>query len=274
MLKILEKLTGKPAFADNPDDPLIDHLMVCVLATHMEPKQAREAVRALSGGALDFNEIRVSPLYEIEKIIKPHVPKDVLRIAANDVRMSLQDVWDNSHGLDLEPIRGRLPEDQRQFVPKLPNIPGGPAAVIYQLAIGEKQLAFGPREEHLLRRLGMLPRATTPERIRKAVERQVKPADRMRFTWLMGFGAHLYEDDIDPKHPFCKLLIRVNAKELIVREQERKREEARRKAEEKRLQQEEEKRRRAEERERKRQEREEAKRQRALEIKRRKEEAI
>ncbi len=227
ILKLLAPLHGEPALAARPDDPLVDHLMVMVLGLYTTPEDARAAVRSLFDGGLDFNEIRVSGLFDIETLIKSYVPKDVLREAAYAVRMALQDVWDNSHGLDLEPIRGRTPEDARGFLKHLPNIPGGPAALVFQLASGDKYLALGPREQHFMDRVGILPRAKTPDRIRKAVERKVKPADRARFTWVIGASAHLCEteEDFDPKHPVGKLLLRIGAKELKVREQERKRRE-------------------------------------------------
>ena len=273
VLTLLEKQFGEPPLLETSDDPLMDHLLVAVLADYAGIDGAREIVRALSEQFLDFNEARVSPLFELEEVIAPWVKADRRREAANHLRYAMQDVWDGSHGQDLEPLRDAPPAEQRQFLKHLPNIPGGAAALIFQIATGDKRLAFGPNEEHLLKRLGMLPRSTTRERVRQAVERKVKPADRLRFAWLFGNGAHLFETDFDAKHPFCKLLVRVNARELVVREQERKREEARKKAEEKQRKLEEERQRKAEERERIKREKEEAKKQRKLEMEKRKAEA-
>ena len=211
---------------------------------------------------LDFNDLRVSGLVEIEGFFKS-LPKPERRTLAWELRMALQDVFDGTHGLDLEPLRARTPADQRGFLKHLPNIPGGPAALIFQIALGDDQLAFGPLEEHLMGRLGMLPRSQTRERQRLAVARTIPAAERMKFAWLFGSGAKLFEEDFDPKHPFCKLLVSINARELVIREQERKREEARLAAEAKRLAKEEEQRRKAEERERLKAEREAEKKARA-----------
>ena len=181
----------------------------------------------------------------------PHVPAEVRRAACSAVRMALQDVWDGAHGLDLEPLRGRDPEDQRAFLTDLPNTEGGPAALVFQVALGERTLAFGPREQHLLARFGLLPRSSSSQRLRQAMERKIPAADRFRFAWLAGFGSHLYEEDWDPAHPFCKLLIAAGAKEVIERERAEKRAEQQRKQEERLRQQEEARRLRDEERARK-----------------------
>ena len=259
VLQVLAKLHGSPVYSDRVDDPLIDHLLVGVLGCHVEPAEARAGVGALSEAFLDLNEARSSPLGELEEVLAPHVPAEKRRDACAALRMALQDVWDGTHGLDLEPLRGRDPADQRAFLPDLPNTEGGPAALVFQVALGEKSLAFGPREQHLLSRFGLLPRSSSAQRLRQAMERKIPVAERMRFTWLAGFGSHLCEDDWDLEHPFCKLLIAAKAKEVVERERAEKRAEQQRKQEERLRQQEEARRLREEEKARKARERQEQK---------------
>ncbi len=234
VLEVLDDLQGKPIHLERADDPLLDHLLVGVLALHAGVGKAKEALRALSAAYLDFNEVRVSGTGEIRTALEPFVPAERLPQAAWDLRMALQDVYDATHGLDLEPLRGREPEDLRHFATRLPNTAGGPAALVFQLAVGEKHLALGPLEHRLLDRLGLLPRAATPARVRQAVERLIKPGERTRFAWVTGASARLFEHDFDVKHPFCKLLVECRAKELGERERAAKIAEVRRKAEEKR----------------------------------------
>ena len=237
VLDLLESLHGLPVFSERPDDPLLDHLLVGVLSVHAGVGKAREALRSLSASYLDFNELRVSPKSEIEQALAPFVAAEKVPQAAWDLRMALQDVYDGTHGLDLEPLRGREPEDLKHFLTKLPNIPGGPAAMVVQMAVGEEHLVLGPLESHLLERLGMLPRAATPHRVRVAMEKQVKAGERLRFAWVTGAAARMFEKDpeLDPSHPFVKLLVDCRAKELADRERRRKEEEIRKKAEAKRL---------------------------------------
>lgn len=273
-LEVLADLAGTPVHLEHPDDPLLDHLLVGVLAQHTTAAKAKEALRALSAAYLDLNELRVSGKGEIEKALAELVPAERLTQASWDLRMALQDVYDATHGLDLEPLRGRDPEDLKHFATRLPNTAGGPAALVFQLAVGEKHLALGPLESRLLDRLGFLPRAATPQRVRLAVERLIKPADRARFAWVTGATSRLFERDFDPAHPFCKLLVECRAKELVEREKAAKAEEVRRKAEEKRLAIEEAKRLKLEAIERKKREAEEKKKAIEAEKKRKKDEAL
>jgi hypothetical protein len=273
-LEVLADLAGAPVHLERLDDPLLDHLLVGVLSQHTSATKAKEALRAISAAYLDLNELRVSGRGEIEKALEEFVAAEKLQAASWDLRMALQDVYDATHGLDLEPLRGREPEDLKHFATRLPNTAGGPAALVFQLAVGEKHLALGPLESRLLDRLGMLPRAATPQRVRQAVERLIKPAERLRFAWVTGATARLFERDFDPAHPFCKLLVECRARELVEREKAAKAEEVRRKAEEKRLAIEEAKRLKLEAIERKKREAEERKKALEAEKKRKKDEAI
>ena len=237
VLDLLESLFGLPVHSERLDDPLLDHLLVAVLSAHTSLGKAREALRSISQSYLDLNELRISGKAEIQSALAPFVPAEKLPQAAWDLRMALQDVYDGTHGLDLEPLRGREPEDLKHFLTRLPNTLGGPAAMVFQLALGEEHLVLGPLESHLLDRLGMLPRAANPSRVRVAMEKQVKAGERLRFAWVTGAAAHLFEKDpeLDTQHPFVKLLVDCRAKELAEREKKKKLEAIRKKAEEKRL---------------------------------------
>lgn len=245
-IAVMERLGGPPIHAARPEDPLLDHLLVGVLGLRTGAEKAREGIRALCAVFHDLNEARVSGLTELAEALEPFTGAEQARAAANDLRTALQDVYDGTHGLDLEPLRGRDPEDQRAFLKDLPNTPGGPASLVFQLALGEQRLALGPREQQALRRLHLLPGATGPARLRAAMEKVVPAGKRALFAWGVGACGRLFEKDFDPQHPYCRLLVSCRARELVERERERKKEELRRKAEEKRRRIEEEKRRRLE----------------------------
>jgi endonuclease III len=237
-IEVLEKEYGRPRGAEHDEDPLLDHLLVGVLTEWVDRERAQRAVRALSESFLDLNETRVSPLHELAEVLAPvfgsaaaeHVPP-----AALAFRTALQDVYDATHGLDLEPLRGREPEDVRKFLKELPHTMGGPAAAVVQRALGDEHLALTPPEARVLSRLGLLPRASTQARIRQSLEKQVKAPERLRFAWA--FGSHASEvcHAKEPECERCLMLPHCPEGALIVRQRaiDRKRAEAKRLAEEK-----------------------------------------
>jgi hypothetical protein len=247
-VEVLAKHHGAPRTAAKPEDPLLDHLLVGVLTAHVDGDRAARAVRALSDAFVDLNEARVSPLVELASVLEPQLGQ-AAHEAALDVRNALQDVFEGTHGLDLEPLRGREPEDQRKFLKELPHTPGGPAAAVFQLAVGEEKLALPPAEQRVLGRLALLPRSANPVNLRKGVERQVKPAERLRFAWAIGAHAHFPCRKV-PVCEVCPVLPNCphGEKEMKLRSLHRKKEDAKRAIEERRRQEADAKRRRIEER--------------------------
>ena len=239
VLDILEKRHGKPRMAERPEDPLLDHLLVGVLSAWVDREKAAKAVRAISDSFLDLNEARVSPLHELTAVLEPVFgsgPTSHAAEAAKAARNALQDVFDGTHGLDLEPLRGREPDDLKKFLKELPHTMGGPAAVIFQLALGEKHMPVTGPEQRVLSRLGVLPRASTPARIRHALEKVTKAPDRLRFSWVVGAHAG---DVCFAKIPTCETCVLLancphGDTEMKQRALDRKKEEARRAAEDKR----------------------------------------
>jgi len=173
VLSLLEKAYGKPRTADHPEAPLLDHLLIGVLTLWVDRERAVRALRALAESFLDLNEARVSPIAELTNVLHPFLGSKAEE-AAVGLRTALQDVYDGTHGLDLEPLRGREPDDLRKFVRGFSHTQGGPAAAVFQLALGNDRLALMPSEHRVLDRLRVLPQVATPNRVRVVLEKTRK----------------------------------------------------------------------------------------------------
>jgi endonuclease III len=235
VLALLEKAYGKPRTAEHPEAPLLDHLIIGVLTQWVDRERAVRAFRATSESFLDLNEARVSPIAELTNVLHPFLGSKAEE-AAVGLRTALQDVYDGTHGLDLEPLRGRDPDDLRKFVKGFPHMQGGPAAAVFQLALGTEKLALMPSEQRVLDRLKVLPQTSTANRARVLLEKQVKPPERLAFAWAVGSHAGAVCHARDPLCESCFMLPHCPAGEAFVKQREidRKKEEARRAADEKR----------------------------------------
>ena len=240
-LEILEKRYGRPRGAERAEDPLLDHLLVGVLTEWVDREKAHRAVQTLTDAFLDLNEARISPADEVAAVFLPvfgasHATE--AKEAALAVRTALQDVFDATHGLDLEPLRGRDPDDLKKFMKELPHTMGGPGVSVAQRAVGDEHLALTPPEQRVLGRLALLPRASTGPRIRQALEKQIKAPERLAFAWALGSHAGAVCWTKEPTCEICLLLAHCPAGDGIVKQRaiDRKRDEARKAAEDKRRQ--------------------------------------
>jgi hypothetical protein len=261
---------------------LLEQGLYAVLHRHLTAKQAEQTVIALRGGFDDWNELRVSQAQEIAPFIKTSSRKKGLELL-NDrketallIKDYLQDVFQEVHGLELEPLledaawAGQIIADF-----KVLGLVGG--AWLLWVGSGGKVPVHLPLLK-MLDKLGWTARTTSLTKGRDMVDKLVPAGMEREFTIAMHEIVERWGDEDAPIYAEVEALREVPAAkkahadwvQAVKRaEVQREREEARRIAAEKK---EAERLRKEEEKERKRIEAEAKKKARALERKRKVEE--
>jgi hypothetical protein len=261
---------------------LLEQGLYAVLHRHLTTKQAEQTVIALRGGFDDWNELRVSQAQEIAPFIKTSSRKKGLELL-NDrketallIKDYLQDVFQEVHGLELEPLL----EDAAwagQIIAefKVLGLVGG--AWLLWVGSGGKVPVHLPLLK-MLDKLGWTARTTSLTKGRDMVDKLVPAGMEREFTIAMHEIVERWGDEDAPIYAEVEALREVPAAkkahadwvQAVKRaEVQREREEARRIAAEKK---EAERLRKEEEKERKRIEAEAKKKARELERKRKVEE--
>lgn len=261
---------------------LLEQGLYAVLHRHLTAKQAEQTVLALRGGFEDWNELRVSQAQEIAPFIKTSSRKKGLELL-NDrketallIKDYLQDVFQEVHGLELEPLledaawAGQVIADF-----KVLGLVGG--AWLLWVGSGGKVPVHLPLLK-MLDKLGWTARTTSLTKGREMVDKIVPAGMEREFTIAMHEIVERWGDEEAPIYAEVEALREVPAAkkahadwvQAVKRaEVQREREEARRIAAEKK---EAERLRKEEEKERKRIEAEAKKKARELERKRKIEE--
>ncbi len=261
---------------------LLEQGLYAVLHRHLTAKQAEQTVIALRGGFDDWNELRVSQAQEIAPFIKTSSRKKGLELL-NDrketallIKDYLQDVFQEVHGLELEPLledaawAGQIIADF-----KVLGLVGG--AWLLWVGSGGKVPVHLPLLK-MLDKLGWTARTTSLTKGRDMVDKLVPAGMEREFTIAMHEIVERWGDEDAPIYAEVEALREVPAAkkahadwvQAVKRaEVQREREEARRIAAEKK---EAERLRKEEEKERKRIEAEAKKKARELERKRKVEE--
>ncbi|MCA9002531.1 MAG: hypothetical protein KDB61_11445, partial [Planctomycetes bacterium] len=153
---------------------LMEQGAVLVLMRHLTQTQAEASVEALRDGIGDWNEARVCQVQELAQYIKTSTRKKGMELlnsrapAARVLKDYLQDVFQQTHGLDLEFLReestdvGKLIESFEVL-----DYPGA-AYLLWHARAGEIPSHIGLLK--LLDRLGLIPRTTSAARGRAAME--------------------------------------------------------------------------------------------------------
>lgn len=261
---------------------LLEQGLYAVLHRHLTAKQAEQTVVALRGGFDDWNELRVSQAQEIAPFIKTSSRKKGLELL-NDrketallIKDYLQDVFQEVHGLELEPLL-EDPAWAGQVIAdfKVLGLVGG--AWLLWVGSGGKVPVHLPLLK-MLDKLGWAARTTSLTKGREMVDKLVPAGMEREFTIAMHEIVERWGDEEAPIYAEVEALREVPAAkkahtdwvQAVKRaEVQREREEARRIAAEKK---EAERLRKEEEKERKRIEAEAKKKARELERKRKVEE--
>lgn len=184
------------------DASLIEQGMYAILLRRIEPKDAKESVLRLRKAYSDWNELRVAQAQEISG----HLDIGAKGIAAaREIREYLQEVFQRSHGMELEFLRTDAQSTQR-FLSILPYI--GMATSHYLLWIaGNHELPVTPALMRVLDRIGLVSRTASPKKARGVIEPIVPKGQELEFAWKFGEIATRW---CDARKPLCHLCVLVD----------------------------------------------------------------
>jgi endonuclease III len=184
--------------------PLFDQGIVAVLQRHMPLDRASAAYQRLRKAYDDWNEMRVAQVQEIAAVLKNKPPKvgvqalgADIRVAA-DVRDFVQEVFQKSHGLDLEFLK----EDETiagKLLAHMPVLGFATGGYLMWLASGGK-LPVHAALVRTLDRLGIVDRTSSVKKARSAIEPLVPDGRTLDFTIVLGDVADRW---CDQKKPIC-----------------------------------------------------------------------
>ncbi|WP_419191295.1 P83/100 family protein [Saltatorellus ferox] len=250
---------------------LLEQGAVLILMRHMTETQAKASVKALRAAFDDWNEVRVSQSQEIAQHLKTSTRKkgvEMLRErkdAAMALRDYLQDVFQETHHLDLEELR----EDEQTAgkVAMSLRALGLPAAAYLVWVATDGQVPVHSALMKIMDRLELISRTSSVKKARSAIEPLVPKGKELEFTLAFHEIIERWDDESNPIYLTVPSLLATpyGTKTMKEREASIARAEAASKREEERIRKE-------EERDRKKAEAEARKRSRELERKRKAEE--
>lgn len=250
---------------------LLEQGAVLVLMRHMTQNQAEQSVKSLKAAYEDWNEIRVAQSQEIASALRTSSRKKGVallrdrREVAMALKEYLQDVFQQTHHLDLEELR----EDEQSAGKTAASLKvlGFPGAAFLMYVAADGQFPVHLPLVRLMDRLDLIGRTTSLKKARAAIEPLIPKGKELDFTLAFHEILERWEDEEEPIYMTVKALRETpyGMKTAKERETAIARAEAAARREEERIRKE-------EERERKKQEAEAKKRARELERKRKAEE--
>jgi len=242
VVKLLDKIKPRwPLPAPVKDLTLLEHSLLVVLLRHLDQRKAEHAIGHLRKAYPDWNEMRVAQAQEIAAQMlglgRRAAPPDVqnhLR-PARDAREMLQEVFQKTHGLELEFLREDL-AGAAKLVQQMPHLGLAGGGFLLWLA-SNKELPVHAALVRVLDRLGLVSRTGLSKKARETVAPLVPDGSELRFVQCFGEVADRWCDARKPicwecplvdDCPFGKKVRQEHKVQVERQEAQRKKEEARR----------------------------------------------
>lgn len=203
--KLLKKVSPRaPLPKPLKDGPLLDQGMLCILVRHMSQEKAEGVLEKLRKAFPDWNEMRVAQTQEIAAQIvlgdRRGLREEVAPMlsAARDAREYLQEVYQKTHGFDLEFLKDD-PAVASKLVTQMPFLGLSGGSFLLWLATG-KQLPVHGALVRVLDRLGLISRTASIKKARDIIEPLVPEGEDLLFVSAFGEVADRW---CLPTKPIC-----------------------------------------------------------------------
>ena len=193
LIRLVELEWPRPRPAE--EATLLEQGMLAVLQRHLSYEESLGALDALRAGYDDWNELRVTQAQDIASDLG-YEPGDGERIA-QDVRTYLQEVFQQTHGLDLEFLR-EDPLQSSRFVVQLRFL--GLATSYYLLSLASGEMPVTTAMVRVLDRFGLMARTSSMRKARVAIEPLVPAEGQLEFAMVLGQVASRW---CDSRKPLC-----------------------------------------------------------------------
>lgn len=180
--------------------------LYAILRRRLEPAQSTQVIELLKVAYVDWNELRVAQAQEVAQHLVPAKLGALAIPVARDVHEYLQEVFQRSHGLDLEFLRDD-PVSSARFISILPFIGTATASYLLWMA-SNRELPVTPTLVRVLDRIGLVARqGGSMKKARASIEPLVPEGGTLAFAVKFGEIASRW---CDARRPACHSCVLVD----------------------------------------------------------------
>lgn len=181
ILRLLREEYGEPKKPEKRSLPLVQ-LIRSILAEDASDEAAEKALSRLEEEFVDWNEVRVSTVYEIAEALGsfPNAREKAERIHA-----VLQAVFEKTGQLDLTYLGERKPDEIKHELLQLEGVTPQAAAALLLLSFDIPAIPIDYSMGILVKRMGLVDEDEAGDSIQELIERSVKKRDMVTFYYLL-----------------------------------------------------------------------------------------
>jgi hypothetical protein len=183
---------------------LLEQGLLLVLMRQLTQNQAEATIRALRAAEQDWNELRVAQVQEVAQFVRTSSRKTGLELrrehsaVAQSIKDYLQDVYQQTHSLDLEFLRADPAEGGKVIAEFRVLRPGGAAYLLWLASDNQVPVHMGLIK--LLDKLDLAPKTSSIKKAREAIEPLVPKGRELQFTLMVHDLLEHWTDEQQPPY--------------------------------------------------------------------------
>lgn len=183
VVRALEEKYG-PHIYPEEGQSLLEQIVFAILAAKNPVTNARKAIRDFREDYVDWNEVRVGTIRQIEETLEKARIEPTGAVAER-IKVVLQQTFDEVCRMSLDALRTDGPEKARKTVAKLVGLDAHEQQYLLVGAGIEEAPPLDPATDRIGLRLGIFAPEDAPAKRRKLLEQHVAATDALRFHHLM-----------------------------------------------------------------------------------------
>lgn len=161
----------------------LEELLLGILASGLSEQRAKAALADLESTFVDWNEVRVSSVYEVAEAM-PAIPNAVEK--AEIIGAALRKVFDRANEMSLDFLAQKSPHTAARLIAGIPNFPEPALARATIQALGHEVFPPTPKVVAVCQRLGLLNHNNRDFKVMfRRLQKAIPGPSMMEFHWLV-----------------------------------------------------------------------------------------
>lgn len=170
-----EKAKSNLATADEP----LKVLLLGILSNYASEQKAAAALGKLYDAAIDYNDLRVTPVADMVEIVGTNYPK--VRAAAEEISQVLNSIFNHTHSLDVNFLESGSKKSADSFLSSLDGLSGHARAFFKQRCHNAQVIPLDVNMYAYLQRSEYIAEDVDVDEAQKFLLSVIKDRDRMNF---------------------------------------------------------------------------------------------
>lgn len=162
--------------------PVLETMLFSVCLEGVPPAQAEETYQRLLAEFQDLNEIRVSSIYELERLFSEYPDPDLRGLRIKNI---LHYVFEKTYSFEFEVLRRRTQEQALKDLGKIRSLSPFCRAYTQQNSLDTHVLPIDEKQAQVLRYMGVVEPNCTVDHASEALRPFVRKADALLFSHLL-----------------------------------------------------------------------------------------